>query len=76
MFGFEGSINEKIELPFGGQLVRGCLCHRHALAAQVRVVLVSRGSETETLMQATPGFVAVGGDATTALYERVGKREL
>jgi hypothetical protein len=40
------------------------------------VVLVSRGSETETLMQATPGFVAVGGDATTALYERVGKREL
>jgi hypothetical protein len=54
----------------------GVAAGRRALAAQVRVVLVSRGSETETLMQATPGFVAVGGDATTALYERVGKREL
>ncbi|HWF74412.1 MAG TPA: hypothetical protein VG186_13775 [Solirubrobacteraceae bacterium] len=45
---------------------------RQALAPQVRVVLVSRGSPAQALMAATPGFTAVGGDARTRLYERQG----
>ncbi len=45
---------------------------RRALNAQVRVVLVSRGSPAQALMAATPGFTAVGGDATARIYERVG----
>jgi hypothetical protein len=44
---------------------------RRALVASVRVVLVSRGTETQTLMRDTPGFVTVRGDRTTVVYERV-----
>ena len=43
---------------------------RRALAPAVRVVLVSRGSPTQTLMAHTPGFAPAGGDRTTAIYER------
>jgi hypothetical protein len=45
---------------------------RRALGADVRVVLVSTGTETQALMQANPGFTRAGGDASTAVYERVG----
>jgi hypothetical protein len=45
---------------------------RRALGPDVRVVLVSTGTETQTLMQQSPGFVLAGGDRSTALYERVG----
>ncbi len=44
---------------------------RRALVPDVRVVLVSRGSVTQTLMQDTPGFARVGGDGATVLYERM-----
>ena len=52
--------------------LQGSAAGRDALAPQVRVVLVSRGTQTQTLMQATPGFGAVGGDRATAIYERRG----
>jgi hypothetical protein len=46
---------------------------RRALGPDVRVVLVTTGTATQTLMQRTSGFArAAGGDAGTALYERVG----
>jgi hypothetical protein len=45
---------------------------RRALRPDVHVVLVSTGTETQTLMQETPGFARVGGDRGTAMYERVG----
>lgn len=44
---------------------------RQALQAQVRVVLVSRGSPAAALMASTPGFTVVGGDARSRIYERV-----
>ena len=44
---------------------------RQALAPAVKVVLVSRGTQTQTLMARMPGFVAVGGDGGTAMYERL-----
>jgi hypothetical protein len=43
---------------------------RRALTAPVRVVLVLRGSPAQQLMAGTLGFVAVGGDRRTAIYER------
>ena len=43
-----------------------------ALAPAVRVVLVSRGSQTQTLMARTPGFTVARTDASTILYERTG----
>ncbi len=49
---------------------------RRALAAGVRVVLVVRGSETQTLMSHSPGFALTGGDRTTAIYERTPVRML
>jgi hypothetical protein len=45
---------------------------RSALVPAVRVVLVTAGSPTQALMQQTPDFTRAGGDASTALYERVG----
>jgi len=38
---------------------------RRALAPDVRVVLVARGTDTQTLMRDTPGFAPAGGDRTT-----------
>jgi hypothetical protein len=52
--------------------VAGDAAGRSALAPDVRVVLVSRGSQTQRLMARTPGFAAVGGDPAVAMYERVG----
>jgi hypothetical protein len=49
---------------------------RRALAAGVRVVLVTRGSQTQTLMAHSPGFTLAGGDPTTAIYERASPRML
>jgi hypothetical protein len=49
---------------------------RLALAPQVRVVLVSRGTLTQALMAHTPTFAAVGGDRTTEIYERMPGRML
>jgi hypothetical protein len=43
---------------------------RRALVPAVRVVLVGRGTQAQTLMRATPDFEAAGGDRTTAIYER------
>jgi hypothetical protein len=43
---------------------------RGELTAQVRVALVERGSPSQRLMQATPGYVDSGGDRTTELFER------
>jgi hypothetical protein len=43
---------------------------RRALKAQVEVVLVSSGSPAQKLMARTPGFVPVGGDRRTTIYER------
>jgi X-X-X-Leu-X-X-Gly heptad repeat protein len=51
--------------------LQGARSGRSALVPGVRVVLVSRGSKTQTLMAQTAGFAVVGGDRTTALYERV-----
>lgn len=45
---------------------------RAAVMPEVRVVLVGRGTETQTLMARMPGFEAVGGDRSTAMYERIG----
>jgi hypothetical protein len=45
---------------------------RRALSAEIRVVLVSRGSPAQALMAATPGFTAAGGDARARIYEREG----
>ena len=45
---------------------------RQALAASVRVVLVSRGAPTATLMARMPGFTVTGEDGSAVLYERVG----
>lgn len=44
---------------------------RVALAPQVRVVLVSRGSVTQALMARTSTFAPAGGDGTSAIYQRV-----
>ena len=49
--------------------LQGSPSGRQALNAAVRVVLVSRGSPAQTLMARTPGFTAVGGDATARIYE-------
>jgi hypothetical protein len=43
-----------------------------AVAPAVRVVLVGRGTRAQALMGRIPSFAPVGGDRTTALYERVG----
>jgi hypothetical protein len=43
-----------------------------AVTPSVRVVLVSRGSQTQALMARLPGFVAARGDAGAVLYERTG----
>ena len=43
---------------------------RGALAPAVRVVLVGRGTQTQALMARIPEFESMGGDRTTALYER------
>ena len=45
---------------------------RRALAPAVRVVLVGRGTPTETLMATAAGFEPIGGDRTTAVFERIG----
>ena len=52
--------------------VQGSPSGRRALTAQVRVVLVSRGSPAATLMAETPGFAVAGGDTRSRIYERVG----
>jgi hypothetical protein len=44
---------------------------RSALAPAVRVVLVGRGTQTQALMARLPRFESVGGDRTTAMYERM-----
>jgi hypothetical protein len=45
---------------------------RRAVAPEVRIVLVGRGTRTQALMNRLRGFEPVGGDLGTALYERVG----
>jgi len=45
---------------------------RQALKADVRLVLVTRGSPAQKLMTETPEYVADGGDLTMSLYERKG----
>jgi hypothetical protein len=45
---------------------------RGAVTPAVRVVLVDRGTQTQTLMARMPDFQPAGGDRTTAVYERVG----
>jgi hypothetical protein len=45
---------------------------RRAVAPEVRIVLVGRGTQTQALMNRLRGFEPVGGDLGTALYERVG----
>jgi hypothetical protein len=52
--------------------VAGTRDGRLALAPDVHVVLVTTGTETQTLMQQTPSFAWAVGDGSTALYERVG----
>jgi hypothetical protein len=51
--------------------LQGSAGGRQALAAQVRVVLVSRGSRTQALMNATPKFALVATDRRAAIYERM-----
>ena len=51
--------------------LQGTAAGRRALTAQVRVVLVSRGSRAQALMARTPGFTCVDADARTRIYERV-----
>lgn len=43
---------------------------RQALGAQVRVVVVLRGTPAQRLMAATPGFTAAGSDAGARIYVR------
>ena len=43
---------------------------REALTHSVAVVLVSRGSATQRLMDGVPEFAAVGGDRKTVIYRR------
>ena len=45
---------------------------RRALAPDVQIVLVTRGTGTQTLMRDTPGYQLVGGDTGTAIYQRAG----
>lgn len=44
-----------------------------AVTPAVDIVLVTRGSATQTLMARMPGFVAARTDATAVLYERTAK---
>jgi hypothetical protein len=43
-----------------------------AVAPPVRVVLVGRGTPTQSLMARLPGFTAARSDASTVMYERTG----
>jgi hypothetical protein len=45
---------------------------RSALAPAVRVVLVGRGTPTQTLMSRTPSFIRAGTDGSAIMYERAG----
>ena len=45
---------------------------RSALTPAVRIVLVGRGTATQTLMSRTPGFVQTRTDASTIMYARAG----
>jgi X-X-X-Leu-X-X-Gly heptad repeat protein len=51
--------------------VAGDASGANAVVPAVKVVLVGRGTQTQTLMARMPAFAAVGGDRTTAIYERV-----
>jgi hypothetical protein len=51
--------------------VAGARSGASALAPAVRVVVVTRGTRTQTLMAAMPDFVATGSDRTAILYERI-----
>jgi hypothetical protein len=48
----------------------GTASGERALAPDVRVVLVSRGTQTQILMARMPGFVATRADGTAVMYER------
>jgi hypothetical protein len=52
--------------------IAGAPAGRRALAPAVRIVLVTRGTGSQTLMRGSPGYELVGGDAATAIYQRVG----
>jgi hypothetical protein len=54
--------------------LNGDAAGRSALTSAVKVVLVSRGTATQTLMSRTPGFVQTRTDATAIMYERAGSR--
>jgi hypothetical protein len=52
--------------------LNGAAAGRQALASSVRVVLVGRGTPTETLMSRTPGFVQARADGSAIMYRRAG----
>jgi X-X-X-Leu-X-X-Gly heptad repeat protein len=54
--------------------LNGDAAGRTALTSAVKVVLVSRGTATQTLMSRTAGFVQTRTDATAIMYERAGGR--
>lgn len=51
--------------------LQGSAGGRQALAAEVRVVLVTRGSQSQALMNATHEFALVDSDRGAAVYERL-----
>jgi hypothetical protein len=52
--------------------IDGAPAGRRALGAEVRIVLVTRGTGAQRLTRDTPGYELVGGDAATAIYQRLG----
>jgi hypothetical protein len=52
--------------------IAGAAGGRRALAPDVRIVLVTRGTGAQTLMRDTPSYRLVGGDSGTAIYQRAG----
>jgi hypothetical protein len=52
--------------------IAGSAGGRRALAPDVQIVLVTRGTGAQTLMRDTPSYRLVGGDSGTAIYQRAG----
>jgi X-X-X-Leu-X-X-Gly heptad repeat protein len=54
--------------------LNGAAAGRYALTSAVNVVLVSRGTATQTLMSRMPGFVQARTDGVAIMYERAAGR--
>jgi hypothetical protein len=52
--------------------IAGAPAGRRALAPAIRIVLVTRGTGAQRLMRDTPVYALVGGDMSTAIYQRRG----